>query len=146
MIQRREHLRFTLKTGQTFRIAGEDLRQDLDRHVAAELRIPGTIHLPHAAGAEGRLDFVWPNPCSGRKAHPLTPGKVGFILLRRILSIKAKQSNWTAKSGPLDTSESQSLYNSWQTEVRRSSVRRIRRFWTSGLYGSNPWTPICLAI
>src|SRR5712664_1761944 len=44
MIQRREHLRFTLKTGQTFRIAGEDLRQDLDPHVAAEPRVPCTIH------------------------------------------------------------------------------------------------------
>jgi hypothetical protein len=75
MIQRREDLGFALKTGQTFRIVGKDLRQDLDRYVAAEFRVPGTIHFSHAAGAEGRQDFVWPKPRSGRKAHPLPSEK-----------------------------------------------------------------------
>jgi hypothetical protein len=43
-----------------FRIAGEDLRQDLDGHVAAELRVPRTIHLSHPACAERRNDFIRP--------------------------------------------------------------------------------------
>ncbi len=81
MIQCREHSRFALKTGQAFGIADEDLGQNLDRHVAAEFAVPGTIHFSHPADAEERPDFVWPKPCSGRKAHSLTPGKVGFILL-----------------------------------------------------------------
>ena len=77
MIQCREHSRFALETSQAFRVAGEDLRQDLDRHVAAEFRVPGTIYFSHSAGAERRLDFVWPKSCSSRMVHPLIPGKVG---------------------------------------------------------------------
>ena len=32
--------------------------QHLDRHVAAELAVPGPIHLAHAAGAERLEDLV----------------------------------------------------------------------------------------
>ena len=39
-------------------IAGERVGQDLQRDVAIELRVAGPIHLPHAAFADLRGDFV----------------------------------------------------------------------------------------
>ncbi len=49
MVQRREDSGFTVKPGQAFRIIGEDVREDFEGHVPAELRVPGAIHLTHAA-------------------------------------------------------------------------------------------------
>ncbi len=39
---------FAFKPGEAIRVFGESLGQDFQRHVAIELRIPGSIHLPHA--------------------------------------------------------------------------------------------------
>ena len=58
MIQRRQRLRFALEPREPVRIGGKELRQDLDRHVAIELRIAGAIHLAHSARADGLRDFV----------------------------------------------------------------------------------------
>ncbi len=54
MIQRREHPRFALEASKTFSIAYKDVGQDLDRHVAPEFRIAGTVHLAPPAGTEAR--------------------------------------------------------------------------------------------
>ena len=45
MVERGEHLGFTLEPGQSIWIVGERLRQDLQRHVAVELGVSGSIHL-----------------------------------------------------------------------------------------------------
>ena len=58
MIQRGEDLRFALEAGEAIGIAGEGIRQNLERDVAIQLRIARAIHLAHAAGAKGREDFV----------------------------------------------------------------------------------------
>ena len=58
MIERGEYLRFSAEARKPIRIARERLRQDLQRHIAVELRVFGAIHLAHAAGTDGRGDFV----------------------------------------------------------------------------------------
>ena len=58
MIQRREDLRFTLKTRHAIGVGGEELRQDFQRDVATELRVLRTIYLAHAARAEQTQDFI----------------------------------------------------------------------------------------
>ena len=60
MVERREDSRFALKSGEPFRIAGELIRQYLDRHVAIELRIMGSIDFAHAAAPERGEDVVRP--------------------------------------------------------------------------------------
>ena len=47
MIERRQRARFALETRQPLGARCELLRQDLDRHLAPELRVVGTIHRPH---------------------------------------------------------------------------------------------------
>ena len=58
MVQRGEDSGFTLKPGQAFRIIGEEVRQDFEGDIAPELRVPGPIHLAHAALADLGGDFV----------------------------------------------------------------------------------------
>ena len=58
MIQRREHARFAIEAREPAGIAREGVRQHLDRHLAAELRVPGAVDLAHAADADERLHFV----------------------------------------------------------------------------------------
>ena len=56
--ERREHLRFALETGEPIGIVREGVWQDLQRDVAAKLRVPGAIHLAHATLANRGQDFV----------------------------------------------------------------------------------------
>src|SRR6266699_3353595 len=58
MIQRSQHLRFTLESGKPFGIVRESFRQDFDGHVAPELGVMRLIHLSHPARANLRDDFV----------------------------------------------------------------------------------------
>ena len=58
MVERGEHLRFALEPGESFGVAGEGVRQDLDRDVAIQLGIARAIHLAHAAGPHGGEDLV----------------------------------------------------------------------------------------
>ena len=43
---------FAFKPGEAIRILREGFGQHLERHIAVELRISGSIHLPHAAFAD----------------------------------------------------------------------------------------------
>ena len=52
-------------------IAGEGLGQDLDRDVAIQLRVARAIHLAHAAGPEGREDFVGAEASAGEEGQAL---------------------------------------------------------------------------
>jgi hypothetical protein len=69
MVERRERPRFALEAGEAFGIGGECLRQDLQRDVANELRIAAALHLAHAAGAEGRTDFIGAEARARRETH-----------------------------------------------------------------------------
>ena len=52
VIQGGEELGFTLEASQSVLVSGEVLRQNLDRHVTIQLRIPRPIHLARGARAE----------------------------------------------------------------------------------------------
>jgi len=58
IVQRRQHARLALESRCTFGIVGEFFRKKFDRHAAAQLRVRGLIHVPHASAAEMRRDFV----------------------------------------------------------------------------------------
>ena len=75
MVQRREDSGFTLEPGQAFRIIGEDVREDFEGHIPAELCIPGAVHLTHAALADEGGDFV------GAEAGATGVGPVASLVL-----------------------------------------------------------------
>ena len=58
MVERGQRLRFAGEPRQPIGIAGEGVRQDFQRDVAVQLRVPRAIHLAHAAGPDGAEDFV----------------------------------------------------------------------------------------
>jgi hypothetical protein len=58
VIERRQRLRFAGEPSKPVGITGEGLGQDLQRDVAIELRVAGTVHLAHPAGAEGGENLV----------------------------------------------------------------------------------------
>ncbi len=58
MIQRGERPRFALESRDALGIGGEQLGEDLDRDVAIEPCVSGSVDLPHAAGPEGGEDLV----------------------------------------------------------------------------------------
>ena len=62
MRQRRDRQGLALEPRQRVGIRGQRLRQDLDRHVASQLRVPRPIHLSHPARAQRRQDLVGPEP------------------------------------------------------------------------------------
>jgi hypothetical protein len=47
----------------------ESLRQDFDRDVALELRVPRAIHLAHAAHPDLGSDFMWPEAGASSESH-----------------------------------------------------------------------------
>ena len=49
MIERCQQLGLTLEAGQPFGISGEDVRQDLDGHLAIQVRVFGAVDFAHAA-------------------------------------------------------------------------------------------------
>ena len=58
MGKRRDGQSLTLEPRQGFGICSEGLRQNLDRDVSLQLRVPRLVHLPHPARAQGREDLV----------------------------------------------------------------------------------------
>ena len=73
MIQRSQHFRFALKTGEPFGIVRERFRQDFDGHVAPELGVVRLIHFAHAARANLRDDFVGAETCASGDTHFFNP-------------------------------------------------------------------------
>ena len=84
MIQRRERLRLALEPRQAVGVRRERVRQDLDRDLAAERRVRRPIHLPHAAFADRRGDFVDAEPgawSEGQRCGLYGPdGHAGWIV------------------------------------------------------------------
>ena len=69
MVERREHLRLAREARDALGVAGEALREDLQRDVAPELGVSRAIHLAHAASPERAGDRIRPEPGSGRQCQ-----------------------------------------------------------------------------
>ena len=69
MGQRRNRLRFGLKSRERRRIGRHCLRHDFDRDVAIQPRVARAIDLAHAPGAERSDDLVGAEACADRKRH-----------------------------------------------------------------------------
>ena len=67
MIQRRGSAGLAAETFQKLMILGKLLRQELERHAAAELRVFGLINYPHAARTELFQDAVVGNSGAGHR-------------------------------------------------------------------------------
>ena len=69
MVEGRERPRLALEARLTVWIAGEGVRQHLDRHLAVQARVDGTIHGAHSIGPEDAADFIVAEPDAWRDAH-----------------------------------------------------------------------------
>ena len=58
LVERRQDLRFPFEAGEPVRVVGERLGQHLDRHVAIQFRVVGTVDFAHSARANLADDFV----------------------------------------------------------------------------------------
>jgi len=58
MAESRKKLGFPLESRETIRVIGHGSRKDLDRNLALEICIGGSIHLAHPANADLDIDFV----------------------------------------------------------------------------------------
>ena len=61
--------RMAQRTSQAFRIIGEDVREDFQGHIAAELRVLGAVDLPHAALADQGGHFIGPEAVTDVEGH-----------------------------------------------------------------------------
>ena len=66
MVQRCQQARLTLQSCQSIRIVPEDIRQDLDGHLAAQDGILGAIDHPHPARTDFLQDPIMKQGRSGR--------------------------------------------------------------------------------
>ena len=69
MIERGEHARFTLETGEALAVSGKGIGQRLDGDLAAETRVAGPVDLAHSAGPKQRVDFVGAEAGPPGQAH-----------------------------------------------------------------------------
>jgi hypothetical protein len=60
VIQRRQHPGFALEPREPFGIAREERRENLDRDLATQLRVPGPVDLAHPARTNQPLDAIRP--------------------------------------------------------------------------------------
>ena len=67
MVERGQHLRFAPEARESIGICGEQIRQQLQRNVAPQLRIAGAIHLAHAAGTERSDNVIRAEACAWRE-------------------------------------------------------------------------------
>ena len=69
VVERGEHLRLTLEPRETVRVGRERGREDLDRHLALQLRIRRPIHLPHSAHTNLGGDLIGSEAATGCQRH-----------------------------------------------------------------------------
>ncbi len=69
VVERRGRLRFLLEAPQAAGVGSERFRQDLERHLASEARVPCPVYLPHPARAQVRENLVRTEAAAGGKAH-----------------------------------------------------------------------------
>ena len=66
---RRHRTRLALEACDAIGIGGEGFRQNLDRDLAAQVRIVSPIHFAHSAGADRADDFVGAEARAGHEGH-----------------------------------------------------------------------------
>jgi len=69
MIERGQQLRFAREPRDAVGVVAKSLRQDFDRHLAAQTRIMRAIDLPHSSGTEHGDDFVRTELEAGSEGH-----------------------------------------------------------------------------
>ncbi len=76
-----------MEPGQAFGIIGEDVREDFEGHIPAELGISGAVHLAHAALADEGGDFVGAEERAWAEGH----GKMARVY-------RSGPSDWLSKA------------------------------------------------
>ena len=71
VVEAREDLRFPLEPGQPIGVGSEGVGEDLQRDIAAQLRVGGAIDLAHAALADEGSHVVMPQPRTDLEGHQL---------------------------------------------------------------------------
>ena len=71
MVQGRERLGFAGESREPVRVTGEQIREDLERDIAVELRVARAVDLAHAAGANGGDHFIGTETGAGSEGQPL---------------------------------------------------------------------------
>ena len=69
MVEDPRGLGLLLEAAQPLRVLGERGRQDLDRDVAPEARVPRAVDLAHPSRADLREDLVGAEAGAGRDGH-----------------------------------------------------------------------------
>ena len=73
MIERRKNFGFALEANHAVQVTGERFRQNLDSHIASQLRIPGAIDLAHPARTNSGDDFIGAETAAGDRCHEHQP-------------------------------------------------------------------------
>ena len=81
VVERGQHLRLALETGDAIRITCEGFRQDLQRDLAIQLGIARAIHLAHAARSEGGTNFVRAEASAGEQRHEAPDDRLALIVV-----------------------------------------------------------------
>ena len=66
VVERGQQPRFPFEARPPVGVRGEEGREDLDRDVTAEARVPRAIHLAHTTRADEVQDLIRPQPASGQ--------------------------------------------------------------------------------
>jgi len=64
MVERGEDFGLTLKATETINIQRKLIRKNLDRHIALQLGVSGTIYLSHTAAPKEGCDFERTKVCA----------------------------------------------------------------------------------
>ena len=65
-----DEMAFALESLSGFGVPYQVLGQYLNRDCSFQSRVPGLVHLAHAARTQGSNDLVRPKPGTRRKRHP----------------------------------------------------------------------------
>ena len=120
MIQRRQHFRFALKTGEPFGIVRKRFRQNFDGHVAPELGVMRLIHFSHSARANLRDDFVGAEFCARGNRHTVPANQEW----REYTT--ARPQFWPRKNQRRQCQVLRSPYVGGSYEMRGDSMRKNR--------------------
>ncbi len=80
--QRGDRTRFPFEARERVRVGRHGRRDDLDRDVPLQPRVPRAIDLAHATGADGGEDFVWTESGSGGERGQVVRGSYNQARLR----------------------------------------------------------------
>jgi len=96
----RDRLRLALEALAQVVVVHEVGGQDLDRHRALETRVPGLVHLSHAASPEGCDDLVRPEAGSFGEAHSVSWAGCSTIMMLRPAAARREPGPGGGPVGP----------------------------------------------